>query len=357
MKKSLPLERFSSVGRIQKVVAIVAAASFSCLPLSSALASHAGGGGGGHVGGGGGGHVGGGGGGHAGGGGGGHAGGGGGGHAGGGGGHPAASYHGGAFNGAGFRSAYSGGARNFSNASHTNFYGNHAFSNHTSLYSRNTNSLHASNQHATTANQHQNSITQHRDPGLSRVANTSHTLNPTNKAEVTKAMSRSTDPAHAANAAIANRAPAFNHSLTATSAHSLMNQRLNQIADRHWEGHDRFYEDHFDRDHGCWFNHGGFWWRCNFWGANWYCTHLIGLGFAPGLCWGWYDNICWGNICVGMPLDLVDYYYPDPAYSDYGDYNGDEATVYYYATDDGHYKQVTVIDGKVVDVQIVDQIS
>ena len=58
-----------------------------------------------------------------------------------------------------------------------------------------------------------------------------------------------------------------------------------------------------------------------------------------------------------MPLDLVDYYYPDPAYSSYSNYNGDEATVYYYATTDGQYKQVTVIDGKVVDVQLVDHIS
>ena len=58
-----------------------------------------------------------------------------------------------------------------------------------------------------------------------------------------------------------------------------------------------------------------------------------------------------------MPLDLVDYYYPDPAYSDYSTYHGDEATVYYYPTDDGQYKQVTVVDGNVVDVEIVDQIS
>jgi hypothetical protein len=342
MKKLLLLERFSSLGGVQKVAAIVAAASLSCLPFSAALANHTGGGGGGHPGGGGG-HPSGGG-----------------GHPGGGGhgafARPAAAYHGGGFNGGGLRTAYSGG-RNFSNISHANLYGNHASSNHTSLYSRNANSSHALNQHVATANQHQNSTNQHHDPGLNRAANASHTLNQTNKTEAAKATSRSTDPTHAANAAIANRAPAFNHSLTATSAHTLMNQRLNQIADRHWEGHENFCSDHFDRDHGCWFNHGGFWWRCNFWGASWYCNHCIALGFAPGLCWGWYDNICWGNICVGMPLDLVDYYYPDPVYSDYSDYNGDEATVYYYATDDGQYKQVTVIDGKVVDVQIVDQIS
>jgi hypothetical protein len=145
--------------------------------------------------------------------------------------------------------------------------------------------------------------------------------------------------------------------MTAASAHGMMSQRLNQIADRHWAGHGAFFADHFDRDRGCWFNHGGYWWRCNYWGANWYCNNLIGLGFAPGLCWAWYDDICWGNVVVGMPLDLVDYYYPDPVYSDYTTYDGDDATVYYYPTDDGQYKQVTVVDGNVVDVEIVDQVS
>jgi hypothetical protein len=337
MKKSLPPGRFSSLGRVQSVAAIVAAASISCLPFSSALANHTGGGGGGHTSGGG----------HA-GGGGGHPSGGG--HSSVGGSHggysrPAASYHGGGFNGAGSRTASSGAGRNFS---HTSY--------HASLYARNANSTHNPNQHAATADRHQTSVNQHHDPDLNRVTNTSHTLNRTNKTEVAKT-TRANDPAHVANAAIANRAPAFNHSLTATSAHGLMNQRLNQIANRNWEGHDHFFENHFDRDHGCWFNHGGFWWRCNYWGANWYCNNLISLGFAPGLCWGWYDDICGGNIVIGMPLDLVDYYYPDPVYSEYSDYNGDEATVYYYATDDGQYKQVTVIDGKVVDVEIVDQIS
>ena len=322
MKKLLPLERFNYLGRAQSVGAIIVAASISFLPFSSALASHSGGGGGGH-GGGGGGHASGGG------------------HSGGGGGHggysrPAASHH-----GDGFRTA----GRSVSHASY-----------HANLYARNTNSKHVSGQHTATAERHQTSVNQRHDPGSNRVTNTSHTLNQTNKTDVAKT-TRAADPAHVANAAIANRAPAFDHSLTATSAHSLMNQRLDQIANRNWAGHGAFFSNHFDRDHGCWFNHGGYWWHCNYWGANWYCNHLIGLGFAPGLCWGWYDNICWGNICVGMPLDLVDYYYPDPVYSGYSDYNGDEATVYYYATDDGHYKQVTVIDGKVVDVEIVDQIS
>ena len=84
---------------------------------------------------------------------------------------------------------------------------------------------------------------------------------------------------------------------------------------------------------------------------------MIALGFAPGLCWAWYDDICWGNVVVGMPLDLVDYYYPDPVYSDYTTYDGDDATVYYYAMDDGQYRQVTVVDGNVVDVEVVDQVS
>jgi len=52
MKKLLPLERISSVGRVHKLAAIVVAASVSCLPLS-ALANHTGGGGGRHGGGGG----------------------------------------------------------------------------------------------------------------------------------------------------------------------------------------------------------------------------------------------------------------------------------------------------------------
>jgi hypothetical protein len=179
MKKLLPLERVSSLGRVQKVAAIVAAAGFSCLPFSSALADHTSNGG--HASGSGGGHPSGGG-----------------GHPSGGGGHPsssghgafahpAASYHGSGFNGGGLQTAYSGG-RNFSNLSHPNFYGNHASSNHASLYSRNTNSSHTSNQHVATANQHH-------DPDLNRAANASHTLNQTNKTEVAKATSRSTDPA------------------------------------------------------------------------------------------------------------------------------------------------------------------
>src|SRR6201982_2144251 len=55
MKKLLPLERISSVGRVHKLAAIVVAASVSCLPLA-ALADHTSGGhggGGGHPSGGG----------------------------------------------------------------------------------------------------------------------------------------------------------------------------------------------------------------------------------------------------------------------------------------------------------------
>lgn len=157
------------------------------------------------------------------------------------------------------------------------------------------------------------------------------------------------------NARVSRSNVAYNHSLTASYAQNLMNQRLNQISNRQWTGHGTFYTNHFDRDHHCWFRHSGSWWRCNYWGAHRYCNHLITVGFAPGLCWAWYDNICWGNIVIGMPLDLVDYYYPDPVYSSYADYNGDDAIVYYYVTDEGQYKRVTVVDGNVVEVQIVDR--
>ena len=58
-----------------------------------------------------------------------------------------------------------------------------------------------------------------------------------------------------------------------------------------------------------------------------------------------------------MPIDLVDYYYPDPVYTTNASYDDHEATVYYYALGDGRYKRVTVVDGDVVDVQIVDEIA
>lgn len=57
-----------------------------------------------------------------------------------------------------------------------------------------------------------------------------------------------------------------------------------------------------------------------------------------------------------MPLGLIAYCYPDAVYTEDTNYDGDAATVYYYAMDDGQYKQVTVVDDDVVDVEIVDQI-
>lgn len=329
MKKLLPLERIGSVGRIHKLAAIVVAASVSCLPLS-ALANDTGGDGGGHASGGG--HPGGGA------------------HPGGasnGSLHPAASYH---------PSAPSYHAS--SGTAHSGLASNATHNYHPNLYARNNSSSHVSDHHETAATTHrETSTTQHHDATVNRVANTNHNLSQTNKAGVARNTSRLNDPARTPKAEALRARTPFDHSMTTASAHGMMNQRLNQIANRQWAGHGAFFADHFDRDHGCWFNHGGFWWRCNYWGANWYCNNLIGLGFAPGLCWAWYDDICWGNIVVGMPLDLVDYYYPDPVYSDYTTYDGDEATVYYYPTDDGQYKQVTVVDGDVVDVEIVDQVS
>jgi hypothetical protein len=154
-----------------------------------------------------------------------------------------------------------------------------------------------------------------------------------------------------------NRTSSFDRSITRAHAQGLLNRRLNQISRRTWSGRGQFYANHFDPGNHCWYRHGSYWWRCNYWGAHSYCNRLIVLGFAPGLCWDWYDDICWGNIVVGMPLDLVDYYYPDPAYTTETTYDGEDATVYYYATQDGQYKRVTVVDGDVVDVQIVDQIA
>jgi hypothetical protein len=58
-----------------------------------------------------------------------------------------------------------------------------------------------------------------------------------------------------------------------------------------------------------------------------------------------------------MPFGLIDYYYPDAVSTADTYYDGDSATVYYYAMDNGQYKQVTVVDGDVVDVEIVDHIA
>ena len=155
----------------------------------------------------------------------------------------------------------------------------------------------------------------------------------------------------------AARATTFNHSLTTSSAQGLMNHRLNQITNRQWSTHGTVFSTRSDPQRGYWFQHGGYYWRCNFWGAHSYCNRLIVEGWPAGLCWAWYDDVCWGNIVIGMPLDLVAYYYPTPVSTEDTDYDGEPATVYYYATDDGQYKQVTVVDGDVVDVEIVDHIS
>ena len=155
----------------------------------------------------------------------------------------------------------------------------------------------------------------------------------------------------------ATKATAFNHSLTRASAQGLMSHRLTEINNRQWSTHGAVFSAQSDPHRGYWFEHGGYYWRGNFWGAHSYCDHLIVLGWPAGLCWAWYDDICSGNIVVGMPLDLVVYYYPTPASTEDTDYDGEPATVYYYATYDGQYRQVTVVDGDVVDVEIVDHIS
>jgi hypothetical protein len=155
----------------------------------------------------------------------------------------------------------------------------------------------------------------------------------------------------------AAKATAFNHSLNRSSAQGLMSHRLTEITNRQWSTHGAVFSAQSDPHRGYWFQHGGYYWRGNFWGAHSYCDRLIVLGWPAGLCWAWYDDICWGNIVVGMPLDLVTYYYPTPVSTEDRDYDGEPATVYYYATYDGQYRQVTVVDGDVVDVEIVDQIS
>jgi hypothetical protein len=149
---------------------------------------------------------------------------------------------------------------------------------------------------------------------------------------------------------------AYNHSLSATSVHSMMSQRLTQISNRQWTAHGTVFSTRSDRQRGYWYHRVGYWWRCNFWGARSYCTRLIGFGRPPGLCWAWYDDICWGNIVIGMPLELVTYYYADAVYTYDTSYDGEDATVYYYPSDDGQYKQVTVVGGEIVDVEIVDQL-
>jgi hypothetical protein len=181
------------------------------------------------------------------------------------------------------------------------------------------------------------------------------------QAALTQERNNTRAPGHRANLPArintASRATAFNHSLTASSAKGLMNRRLTEVTNRQWSTHGAVFSTRSDPQRGYWFQHGGYYWRCNFWGAHSYCDRLIVLGYPAGLCWAWYDDICWGNIIVGMPLDLVNYYYPTPVTTEDTDYDGEPATVYYYATDNGQYRQVTVVDGDVVDVEIVDHIA
>ena len=357
MKTLLPIEPSRSDGTIRNWTALAVAVGISCFPVVSALADgHKGGGnagGGGHVTGGG--HAGGGahmapGGGHGGGGGrgggaphfvsggGGHRGGGGHfnasrqaptGHSGGGG-HLSANRHGGG------PSHQGGGHQNgaFSSNKGNNFAA-HNQSNRTAQHR-------AINQEKRQNNRVTNQTVVHRNN--SRINSFTETRKIIHQNNGERLRSR---------ALIMNRTGSFDRSITRGRAQGLMNQRLNKIDNRTWTGRGQFCARRFDASNHCWFRRGGFWWRCNFWGAHAFCNRLIVRGFAPGLCWGWYDNICWGNIVVGMPLDLVDYYYPEPVYTTYTTYDGDEATVYFYANGDGQYKRVTVVDGNVVDVQIV----
>jgi hypothetical protein len=216
------------------------------------------------------------------------------------------------------------------------------------------------------------SKTEHASPGVRQGAssNTRASLYERNntarearnrQAAVTQQRNNTGAPGHWANLQTrintASRATAFNHSLTESSARGLMNRRLTEVTNRQWSPHGAVFSTRSDPQRGYWFQHGGYYWRCNFWGAHSYCDRLIVLGYPAGLCWGWYDDICWGNIIVGMPLDLVSYYYSSPVTTEDRDYDGEPATVYYYATDNGQYKQVTVVDGDVVDVEIVDHIT
>ncbi|MFZ0502438.1 MAG: hypothetical protein WAM44_01940, partial [Chthoniobacterales bacterium] len=187
MKTLLPLERIRSVGRVHKLAAIIAAASVSCLPLS-AFANHTSGGGGGHPSGGG--------------------------HSGGGSSHPMASYHGG-----GSRSSYSGAGRSVSHNYHANLY-------------TTTSRSHVYSHHETAATHHVASTAEHHDASVNRATNTSHTLTQTNKTDVARNTSRSSDPLHSPRAEALRANTSFDHSMTTASAKGLMSQRLSQISNR-----------------------------------------------------------------------------------------------------------------------------
>jgi len=315
MKTLLPEGRHCSDG-VRRWVALVAALGISCFPVVSAFANQHGGGG----------------------------------HMGGGGGH----FGGGRAGGGSHSSAYRRSGPLYSSMGRSFSHGYHA-----DLYARHNESAQAFEHRGTTVNHGATTMERRTNNGVTNHDAVNHSPSTTHSVAESHALANTNrvDPPTAARAATANRTNTFNHSITTSRAQGLMGDRLTQISNRQWTEHGTTWSNHFDPGRGCWFQHGGYWWPCNFWGANWYCNNLIVLGFAPGLCWGWYDDICWGNIVVGMPLDLVDYYYPDPVYSTYSTYDGDEATVYYYAMSNGQYKQVTVIDGNVVDVQIVDQIG
>jgi hypothetical protein len=319
MKMLSPAASVRSAGRIRWWTPLLAIACISCLPFFNVLAAE-------HHGGG-----------HA-----------------GGGGHPSASHGGGGSRSAG---------------------GYHVASSHRTV-------SHVGSSHHVASTSHHVASTSHHVASTSRhvastshvVANTSHhvaTANRTkNNAEFrnispelrkgasansrTSLYSRNTGAARDT----AGRATTpYNHSLTRSSVHGLMDRRLTQISNRQWAAHGAVFSTRSDPRGGYWFHHGGYWWRGNFWGARSYCYNLIGQGYAPGLCWAWYDDICWGNIVIGMPWALIPYYYPDAVYTGDTYYNGEQATVYDYALPDGQYKQVTVVDGNVVDVEIVDQIA
>jgi hypothetical protein len=308
MKTLSPAASVRSVGRIRWWTPLIAIGCISCLPFLNVVADQHHGGGG---------HT-------------------------GGGGHPSASH--------GSRSAS------------THHGGYHVASSHHAVSSH-----HSASSHHVASSSHR-VATSHREASTSRhLATANRTKNNSELRNVSPEMrkgasvnsrtslySRNTSSSRAAGATrTPGRETPYNHSLTRSSVHGLMDRRLTEIGNRQWTAHGALFSTRSDPRAGYWYNHGGYWWRGNFWGARSYCYGLIGLGFAPGLCWAWYDDICWGNIVIGMPFALVPYYYPEAVYTEDSYYNGDAATIYYYGLADGQYRQVTVVDGNVVDVEIV----
>jgi hypothetical protein len=339
MKMLSPPASVRSVGRIRWWTPLIAIACISCLPFFNVVAAEHHGGGG-----------------HA-----------------GGGGHPSASHGGGGSRSAGVHQGGYHVASSHQTVSHV------ATSHHVASTSHHV----ASTSHHVASTSHHVASTSHHVASTSRhVASTSHHLASTSHSvatanrtrnnselrnvspELRKSASANTrsslysrNTGASRNTRTPGRETAYNHSLTRSSVHGLMDRRLTQIGNRQWAAHGAVFSTRSDPRGGYWFQHGGYWWRGNFWGARSYCYNLIGLGFAPGLCWAWYDDICWGNIVIGMPYALIPYYYSDPVYTGDTYYNGEQATMYDYALPDGQYKQVTVVDGNVVDVEIVDQIG